>query len=108
MLHPEPGSDIEWQDEGCRHPPCHWMLHSQPGSDIEWQDECVDESPGRRNTAATGVLLHGRMDLPGLTDVRVARSRADLVLSGTVAPLGGGTWLYSEPQPHLTGLVDLT
>jgi CO/xanthine dehydrogenase FAD-binding subunit len=48
------------------------------------------------------------MDLPGLTAVRVARSRADLVLSDTVAPLGGGTWLYSEPQPHLTGLVDLT
>jgi CO/xanthine dehydrogenase FAD-binding subunit len=48
------------------------------------------------------------MDLPGLTAVRVARSRADLVLGETVAPLGGGTWLYSEPQPHLTGLVDLT
>jgi CO/xanthine dehydrogenase FAD-binding subunit len=48
------------------------------------------------------------MDLPGLTEVRVARSRADLALSETVVPLGGGTWLYSEPQPHLTGLVDLT
>jgi CO/xanthine dehydrogenase FAD-binding subunit len=48
------------------------------------------------------------MDLPGLTAVRVARSRADLVLDETVAPLAGGTWLYSEPQPHLTGLVDLT
>jgi CO/xanthine dehydrogenase FAD-binding subunit len=48
------------------------------------------------------------MDLPGLTAVRVARSRADLVLGDTVAPLAGGTWLYSEPQPRLTGLVDLT
>jgi CO/xanthine dehydrogenase FAD-binding subunit len=48
------------------------------------------------------------MDLPGLTSVRVARSRADLVLGDGVAPLGGGTWLYSEPQPALTGLVDLT
>jgi CO/xanthine dehydrogenase FAD-binding subunit len=48
------------------------------------------------------------MDLPGLTTVRVARSRDDLALGETVAPLGGGTWLYSEPQPHLTGLVDLT
>ena len=48
------------------------------------------------------------MDLPGLTAVRVARSRGDLTLSDTVAPLGGGTWLYSEPQPGLTGLVDLT
>jgi CO/xanthine dehydrogenase FAD-binding subunit len=24
-----------------------------------------------------------------------------------VIPLGGGTWLFSEPQDHLTGLVDL-
>jgi CO/xanthine dehydrogenase FAD-binding subunit len=61
-----------------------------------------------RNTGATGVRLHVLMDLPGLTAVRVARSRADLVLDETVAPLAGGTWLYSEPQPHLTGLVDLT
>jgi CO/xanthine dehydrogenase FAD-binding subunit len=48
------------------------------------------------------------MDLPSLTAVRVARSRADLALSDTVVPLAGGTWLYSEPQPHLTGLVDVT
>ena len=48
------------------------------------------------------------MDLPGLTSVRVARSRADLALGESVAPMGGGTWLYSEPQPGLTGLVDLT
>jgi CO/xanthine dehydrogenase FAD-binding subunit len=48
------------------------------------------------------------MDLPTLTEVRVPASRADLVLSETVAPLAGGTWLFSEPQDHLTGLVDLT
>ncbi|MFD1721986.1 FAD binding domain-containing protein [Amnibacterium endophyticum] len=48
------------------------------------------------------------MDLPTLTEVRLPASRADLALSATVVPLGGGTWLYSEPQPHLTGLVDLT
>ena len=47
------------------------------------------------------------MDLPTLTEVRLPRSRADLDLSATVIPLGGGTWLYSEPQDHLTGLVDL-
>lgn len=49
------------------------------------------------------------MDLPGLAEVRLARTRADLAaLTATVAPLAGGTWLYSEPQPTLTGLVDLT
>ncbi|MGN6743479.1 MAG: FAD binding domain-containing protein [Amnibacterium sp.] len=47
------------------------------------------------------------MDLPTLARVRVARDRRDLVLEAGEAPLAGGTWLYSEPQPHLTGLVDL-
>jgi CO/xanthine dehydrogenase FAD-binding subunit len=49
------------------------------------------------------------MDLPTLTEVRLPASRDELgVLSDTVIPLGGGTWLFSEPQDHLTGLVDLT
>lgn len=49
------------------------------------------------------------MDLPGLTAVRVVRARSELsALSPSVAPLGGGTWLYSEPQPALRGLLDLT
>ncbi|MBW4042142.1 MAG: FAD-binding molybdopterin dehydrogenase [Acidobacteria bacterium] len=47
------------------------------------------------------------MDLPTLTEVRIPRSRAELALSDTVVPLAGGTWLFSEPQDHLTGLVDL-
>lgn len=48
------------------------------------------------------------MDLPTLTEVRLPATRADLALTDTVIPLGGGTWLFSEPQNHLTGLVDLT
>src|SRR5579875_63609 len=48
------------------------------------------------------------VDLATVTQVRPARDRADLVLAPGEAPLAGGTWLYSEPQPHLTGLVDLT
>jgi CO/xanthine dehydrogenase FAD-binding subunit len=49
------------------------------------------------------------MDLPTLTEMRLPATRADLAaLSDTVVPLGGGTWLFSEPQDHLTGLVDLT
>jgi CO/xanthine dehydrogenase FAD-binding subunit len=47
------------------------------------------------------------VDLNTVRSVRVARSRADLVLSEGEAFLAGGTWLYSEPQPHVTGVVDL-
>ncbi len=48
------------------------------------------------------------MDLIGVRDVRVAHSREDLVFAPGELPLGGGTWLFSEEQPELTGLVDLT
>ena len=48
------------------------------------------------------------MDLHTVTRYRAARTRADLALSPGEAYLAGGTWLYSEPQPGVTGLVDLT
>lgn len=48
------------------------------------------------------------MDLNTIRSVRLPRDRADLALTPGEAFLAGGTWLYSEPQPHLTGLVDLT
>ena len=48
------------------------------------------------------------MDLISVTGVRVARERVDLALAPGEIALGGGTWLYSEPQPGVTGLVDLT
>ncbi|WP_286345394.1 FAD binding domain-containing protein [Frondihabitans sucicola] len=38
----------------------------------------------------------------------MARTRDDIVLGEGVRALGGGTWLFSEPQPGVTGLVDLT
>ncbi|MFZ2963094.1 MAG: FAD binding domain-containing protein, partial [Rhodoglobus sp.] len=47
------------------------------------------------------------MDLITVDSVRVARTRDDLALTPGERALGGGTWLYSEPQPGLTGLVDL-
>ena len=49
------------------------------------------------------------MDLNTITDVVRPHSRAELPnwRAGS-AWLGGGTWLFSEPQPHLTRLVDLT
>ena len=48
------------------------------------------------------------MDLIEVRDVRVARTRADVVFAPGERAMGGGTWLYSEPQPGLTGIVDLT
>jgi CO/xanthine dehydrogenase FAD-binding subunit len=47
------------------------------------------------------------MDLIEVASMRVAASRADLVLASGEALLGGGTWLFSEPQPGIRGLVDL-
>jgi len=48
------------------------------------------------------------MDLNTVTGYRFARSRNDLLLHDTEVFLGGGTWLFSEPQVGTTGLVDLT
>ncbi len=48
------------------------------------------------------------MDLISVRETRVPRTRDELVFAPGERPLGGGTWLFSEPQPGLTGLVDLT
>ena len=48
------------------------------------------------------------MDLITVRETRVAHSRDDVVFAAGEQPLGGGTWLFSEEQPGLTGLVDLT
>jgi len=48
------------------------------------------------------------MDLATVTTHRSARSRGDLALAPGEALLAGGTWLFSEPQPEVSGLVDLT
>ena len=48
------------------------------------------------------------MDLIEVQSVRVATTRDDLHFAPGELPLGGGTWLYSEPQAGVSGLVDLT
>ncbi|GAB2451048.1 CO/xanthine dehydrogenase FAD-binding subunit [Conyzicola lurida] len=48
------------------------------------------------------------MDLITVREIRVAHTRDDIVFAPGELPLGGGTWLFSEEQPGLTGLVDLT
>jgi CO/xanthine dehydrogenase FAD-binding subunit len=48
------------------------------------------------------------MDLNAVTSLRPARTREDLRLAPGESLLGGGSWMFSEPQPDVTGLVDLT
>ena len=48
------------------------------------------------------------MDLITVRETREPRTRGELVFAPGERPLGGGTWLFSEPQDGLTGLVDLT
>src|SRR6478735_663038 len=48
------------------------------------------------------------MDLHTVSSYRRARNRSDLALAPGETLLAGGTWLFSEPQPGVAGLVDLT
>ncbi len=48
------------------------------------------------------------MDLNTVTTYRRATTRADLALEQGEKILGGGTWLYSEPQLETSGFVDIT
>lgn len=54
------------------------------------------------------MMLTQWMDLIEVTDIRVPRTRDEITFAPGAIPLGGGTWLFSEPQAHVTGLVDLT
>ncbi|MGY4642380.1 FAD binding domain-containing protein [Cellulomonas sp. URHB0016] len=48
------------------------------------------------------------MDLVDVREVRLPATRAEVVPRPGEAVLGGGTWLFSEPQPGVRGLVDVT
>ena len=48
------------------------------------------------------------MDLNTVSRYRFARARDDLHLADGEAFVAGGTWMFSEPQVELTGVVDLT
>lgn len=57
------------------------------------------------------VTLFGltqQMDLITVREIRSPRTRDELVFGAGEKPLGGGTWLYSEPQAGLDALLDLT
>jgi len=69
---------------------------------------CVPSQRGRYTGVTKMLLTQWTMDLITVRETRVATSRADLVFGAGEQPLGGGTWLFSEEQPGLTGLIDLT
>lgn len=48
------------------------------------------------------------MDLTHISTSRPARTPDDLDLAPGETYVAGGTWLFSQPQPGTTGLVDLT
>jgi hypothetical protein len=48
------------------------------------------------------------MDLVAVRSIRVPRTRDAVALAPGERALGGGTWLFSEPQPDTHDLVDLT
>ncbi|PRY69104.1 CO/xanthine dehydrogenase FAD-binding subunit [Glaciihabitans tibetensis] len=48
------------------------------------------------------------MDLIDVREIRVPTTRNEVRFAPGEIPLGGGTWLFSEPQPGVFGLVDLT
>ena len=48
------------------------------------------------------------MDLYDVRSYRVATRRGDLALAEGEQIVAGGTWMFSEPQPGVCGLVDLT
>jgi CO/xanthine dehydrogenase FAD-binding subunit len=56
-----------------------------------------------------GLDYRRQVDLNTVQAVVTPRSRAELwPLAATDAVLAGGTWLFSEPQPNVSRLVDLT
>ena len=71
---------------------------------------CSKVCAGAFYHAQSAVLDYRRqVDLNTVEAVVIPLSRADLwPLGPGDALLAGGTWLFSEPQPHLRRLVDLT
>jgi CO/xanthine dehydrogenase FAD-binding subunit len=77
--------------------------HAQSRPNGLWHFSCIGSKPLGR------AIRQPRMDLNSITEIARPRVRAELVdwRSGD-AWLAGGTWLFSEPQPQLRRLIDLS
>src|SRR5690242_16915943 len=72
---------------------------------------CCDLAPVLQDSShdSPGESAGAAMDLNTITTVAHPQTRAQLpVWTAGDAWLAGGTWLFSEPQVHLTRLIDLT
>ncbi len=77
----------------------------QPNPQGELASVLQDSNGGKHVVESSGIS----MDLNTITEVAHPRTRAQLpVWTAGDAWLAGGTWLFSEPQIHLTRLIDLT
>src|SRR5712675_2427232 len=80
-------------------------IRGPAGIHSTWRRSCKTSYRDRHRVESTSVS----MDLNTITDVAHPQSREQLpVWTAGDAWLAGGTWLFSEPQAHLTRLIDLT
>ncbi len=77
----------------------------QPNPQGELASVLQDSNGGKHVVESSGIS----MDLNTIAEVSHPQTRAQLpVWAAGDAWLAGGTWLFSEPQVHLTRLIDLT
>src|ERR1700733_11938765 len=80
-------------------------IQGPAGIHSTWRRSCKPSYRGRHRVESTSLS----MDLNTITEVAHPQSRAQLpVWTAGDAWLAGGTWLFSEPQVHLTRLIDLS
>ena len=81
------------------------QLKDQLPSIASWRPSCKTSNRHVRSRRTSSAA----MDLNTITEVVRPRSRTELpVWTAGDAWLAGGTWLFSEPQVHLSRLIDLT
>jgi CO/xanthine dehydrogenase FAD-binding subunit len=91
---------------GSRHETAESPAFSEGADDAGWED--ADSGRNRYKPVTLMMLTLRTMDLIDVREIRVPTARGGLIFAPGERPFGGGTWLFSEPQPGLTGLVDLT
>src|ERR1700754_560262 len=80
-------------------------IQGPAGIHSTWRRSCKTSYKDRHRVESTSLS----MDLNTIKEVARPRSRDQLpVWAAGDAWLAGGTWLFSEPQVHLTRLIDLT
>src|SRR5205823_3499213 len=83
----------------------HLQLKDQLPPIASWRRSCKDSN----RPCSDLINVSAAMDLNTITEVIRPQRRAELpAWKQGDAWLAGGTWLFSEPQVHLSRLIDLT